>query len=70
MATKNQGTAGRFGVRYGNTLRSKVSKIEKDSRGKHTCVFCGKQKVRRISYGIWKCGACEKTFAGKAYKPY
>ncbi len=70
MATKNQGSAGRFGTRYGNTLRSKVSKIEKNSRGSHKCVSCGKEKVERVSYGIWKCGACEKTFAGKAYLPY
>ena len=70
MATKNQGTAGRFGVRYGNTLRAKVSKIEKDSRSKHKCPFCGKIKVKRQAYGIWKCLGCEKVFAGKAYKPY
>ena len=71
MATKNQGTAGRFGVKHGNTLRKKVSDIEKSSRGKHKCPFCGKEsKVRRQAYGIWKCGSCEKVFVGKAYKPY
>ena len=68
---KGQGTAGRFGVRYGNTLRAKVSKIEEFSRGSFKCPFCSKdKKVRREAYGIWKCRACEKTFAGKAYKPY
>ena len=70
MANSNQGTAGRFGSRYGNTLRKKVSDIEKDSRGKHKCPFCGKEKVRRQAYGIWKCGSCEKVFVGKAYRPY
>jgi large subunit ribosomal protein L37Ae len=71
MATKKQGTAGRFGTRFGNILRKKVSEIEKYSRGKHKCPFCGKdKKVRRQAYGIWKCAACEKTFVGKAYKPY
>ena len=71
MATKNQGSAGRYGVRYGNTLRKKVSDIEKNSRGKHKCPFCGKEgKVRRQAYGIWKCSSCEKVFVGKAYKPY
>ena len=70
MAGK-QGTAGRFGARYGNTLRKKVNDIEKFSRGKHKCPFCAKEnKVRRVSYGIWKCAACEKVFVGKAYKPY
>ena len=71
MATKKQGTAGRFGVRYGNILRKKVDEVEKSSRGKHKCPFCGKdKKVRRQAYGIWKCNACEKVFVGGAYKPY
>ncbi|MCA9486268.1 MAG: 50S ribosomal protein L37ae [Candidatus Woesearchaeota archaeon] len=68
---KNQGSAGRFGVRFGNTLRKKVNDIEKTSRGKHACPFCAKEgKVRREAYGIWKCSSCGKTFIGKAYTPY
>ena len=71
MATKKQGSAGRFGARFGNILRRKVSEIEKFSRAKHKCPFCGKdKKVKRLAYGIWKCSACEKKFVGKAYKPY
>lgn len=71
MVNGNQGTAGRFGVRYGNTLRKKVNDIEANSRGKYSCPFCGKaNKVRRKAYGIWACTACEKVFVGKAYKPY
>lgn len=51
MATKKQGSAGRFGVRFGNTLRAKVSDIEKQSRGKYKCPFCGKnEKVMRQAY--------------------
>lgn len=71
MAGKKQGTAGRFGTRYGNILRKKVSEIEKQSRGKFDCPFCSKsKKVRRQAYGIWKCNSCKKVFVGKAYKPY
>ncbi len=71
MAGKSQGSAGRFGVRYGNTLRAKVNEVEKSSRAKHKCPFCGKEdKVKRQAYGIWKCDSCEKVFVGKAYKPY
>lgn len=71
MVSKNKNTAGRFGVRYGNTLRKKVGDIEQQSRGKHKCPFCGKEdKVRRQAYGIWKCSACEKVFVGKAFRPY
>ena len=70
MVKKNQNSAGRFGVRYGNTLRKKVGDIEKSSRGKHNCPFCGKEeKVKRKAYGIWKCYSCKKTFVGKAYSP-
>jgi len=71
MVAKNKGTAGRFGARYGNTLRKKVSVIEKNSRGKYKCSFCGHEdSVRRVSYGIWRCSSCEKEFVGKAYEPY
>jgi large subunit ribosomal protein L37Ae len=71
MATRKQGTAGRFGARGGNISRKKISDLEKTSRGKHKCMFCGKEnKVKRQAYGIWKCSACEKEFVGKAYKPY
>jgi len=71
MAGKKIGSAGRFGPRYGNTLRKKVSDIEKSSRAKHKCPFCGKEdKVKRQAYGIWKCASCEKVFVGKAYRPY
>jgi len=71
MATKKQGSAGRYGVKYGNTLRKKVSDIEENSRGTHKCPFCGKEdKVVRKAYGIWNCKSCEKIFVGKAYKPY
>lgn len=70
MGTKIQGSEGRFGVRYGNTLRRKFGEIEKLSRGKYKCPFCSKEKVRKSAYGIWKCGSCEKVFIGKAYKPY
>jgi len=71
MASKKVGTTGRFGMRYGGTLRKKVADLEKSSRKKYKCPFCGKdKKVRRMSYGIWKCDSCEKIFVGKAYKPY
>ncbi len=71
MVSKLKSTAKRFGARYGNTLRKKVGLIEKTSRGKHKCKFCGKEdKVKRIAYGIWKCRSCEKKFIGRAYTPY
>ncbi len=71
MAGKSVGSAGRFGTRYGNTLRKKVSDIEKFSRAKYKCPFCLKEeKVKRQAYGIWKCSSCEKVFVGGSYKPF
>ena len=70
MAIKFSKTAKRFGSRYGNTLRNRVSKIESISRKRHKCKFCEKVSVKREAYGIWKCLSCEKKFVGKAYTPY
>ncbi|RLE98031.1 MAG: 50S ribosomal protein L37ae [Thermoprotei archaeon] len=68
--TKVVGSAGRFGARYGATLRRKVALIEAKMRGPHRCPRCyTRGKVRRISVGIWKCFKCGYTFAGGAWVP-
>ena len=64
---RKTGSAGRFGVRYGKTIREKVAKIEKKQRKKQICPYCKKQAVKRISMGIFKCKKCEIKFTGKAY---
>ena len=71
MATKKkgQGTAGRFGTRYGRKLREKVSAIEAKQKSNHTCPNCAKDKVSRTAKGIWECKKCKHKFAGKAYVP-
>lgn len=70
MAIKGQGSAGRFGTRYGNTLRKKVSLVEASSRKKYKCPFSGKdEKVKRVAAGIWKSEVTGQKFVGKAYKP-
>ena len=70
MATKKVGSAGRFGARYGKTIKVKVAKIEQRQRQKHKCPDCAKHQVKRVSLGIYHCGKCGKKFAGKAYVPY
>ncbi|MBU7016085.1 MAG: 50S ribosomal protein L37ae [Theionarchaea archaeon] len=59
----------RFGARYGRKLRKKVTEIEKKMKRKHKCPQCGRNAVKRISTGIWKCSKCGTTFAGGAYLP-
>ena len=68
MATKKAGSAGRFGVRYGRKLRTKVNAVEKVQRGKHKCPYCNRLTAKRMSPGIWQCKKCEAKFTGKAYR--
>ena len=68
--TKITGISGRYGVRYGSTLRKKVKRIETRRRMPHRCPRCGTPgKLIRISVGIWKCKKCGYTFAGGAWIP-
>jgi large subunit ribosomal protein L37Ae len=67
MALKKLGSAGRFGSRYGRRIRQKVLAVEKVLYGKHTCPYCKKNGVKRVSSGIWYCNKCNAKYAGKAY---
>uniref|UniRef100_A0A7C1P600 Large ribosomal subunit protein eL43 n=1 Tax=Thermofilum pendens TaxID=2269 RepID=A0A7C1P600_THEPE len=68
--TKIVGPAGRFGARYGSTLRKKVALIERKMRAKHRCPRCDTLgSLRRVSIGVWTCKKCGYTFAGGAYTP-
>jgi len=64
---KITGSAGRFGVRYGKTIRTRVIQIEKKQRKKQMCPFCNKPRAKRIAMGIFTCSKCNAKFAGKAY---
>merc|ERR1712054_76754 len=65
--TKKAGITGKYGVRYGASLRKQVKKMEVSQHSKYTCVFCGKDSVKRSVVGIWKCYSCKKVVAGGAY---
>ncbi len=67
--TKKAGRAGRFGARYGYTLRQRVAKIEKNMKTLHKCPNCQTKAVRRLSTGIWDCRKCGHKFTGGAYAP-
>ncbi|KAG5833889.1 hypothetical protein ANANG_G00280700 [Anguilla anguilla] len=62
--TKKVGIVGKYGTRYGASLRKMVKKIEISQHAKYTCSFCGKTKMKRKAVGIWNCGSCMKTVAG------
>lgn len=40
--TKKVGITGKYGTRYGASLRKMVKKIEITQHSKYTCTFCGK----------------------------
>ncbi|PVV01872.1 hypothetical protein BB560_003697 [Smittium megazygosporum] len=65
--TKKVGISGKYGTRYGASLRKQVKKMEITQHATYTCAFCGKDSVRRTSVGIWKCKGCRKVIAGGAW---
>lgn len=34
---------------------------------KYICLFCGKESIKRIVIGIWKCRKCKKIITGGAW---
>ena len=67
--TKKVGSTGRFGTRYGSTIRKRVRKIETESKQRHICPSCDSKKVTRVSVGIWKCKFCGYRFTGGSWGP-
>ncbi|HLC55182.1 MAG TPA: 50S ribosomal protein L37ae [Candidatus Nanoarchaeia archaeon] len=68
MARNKRGPAGRFGARYGASLRRKVQEVEERLKAQKQCPDCKKMTLRRIASGIWQCNKCEIKFAGGAYE--
>ena len=64
--SKLLGAAGRFGVRYGQSVKRRIATIEYKQRKKQACPFCSGRAVR-LSKGIWQCRRCDKKFAGHTY---
>ena len=64
--TKKVGITGKYGTRYGASLRKIVKRYEIQQRARYMCTFCGKENVKREAGGIWKCNSktCNKVMAG------
>lgn len=65
--TKKVGIVGKYGTRYGASLRKIIKKMEVSQHSKYFCNFCGKFSTKRTAVGIWECKACGKVQAGGAY---
>lgn len=59
--TKKVGIVGKYGTRYGASLRKMVKKMEITQHQKYTCIFCGKEAMKRKAVGIWNCSKCHKV---------
>ena len=64
--TVKVGITGKYGTRYGSSLRRQIKNIEISQHSRYTCSFCGKDTVKRKAVGIWDCSACKKVVAGGA----
>ncbi len=67
--TKKVGSTGRFGTRYGATIRKRVRKIDDSLKSRYECPSCGSVKVKRVSIGIWQCNFCGFRFTGGSWAP-
>ncbi|MEZ0393909.1 MAG: 50S ribosomal protein L37ae [Desulfurococcaceae archaeon] len=68
--TRVVGIAGRYGARYGSTIRKRAKEVLEKRYAEHECPFCASRgTVVRISVGMWKCLKCGNTWAGGAYVP-
>jgi len=65
--SKKSKSAGRFGARYGRSVRNKLVNVEQKQRKKQKCPYCGKIGLKRLSKGIWHCKKCDKKFASDTY---
>jgi large subunit ribosomal protein L37Ae len=62
-------SSGRFGARYGVSVRKGIKNIEEIEKALHECPQCRQIKVKRESAGIWECRHCGYKFVGGAWAP-
>ena len=70
LRTKKVKSVGRFGPRYGVSIRRRIREVEARQKAWHTCPSCAAEKVKRVSTSIWECRKCGHKFAGAAYMPH
>ena len=69
LRTKKVKSVGRFGARYGVSIRRRIREVEARQKVWHACPSCAAPRVKRVSTGIWECRKCGHKFAGGSYLP-
>lgn len=54
-------------VRYGRRIRMLATAADVTKVKAYECPKCGKVKVKRKYYSVWKCKSCDAVYAGGAY---
>ncbi len=54
-------------IRYGASIRKRADKIRHEKIARYSCDMCGKDSVKRLGTGIWKCRHCGTMYAGGSY---
>ena len=65
--TKKVGIVGKWGTKFGATLRKITKKFEVTKKAKYLSPFSGKESVKRTAVGIWKCKDTNRKIAGGAW---
>merc|ERR1712083_122457 len=65
--TKKVGICGKYGCRYGASIRKVVKKFKITQRAKYVSPFSGKESVKRVATCIWNCKSTNRKIAGGAY---
>merc|ERR1739838_738404 len=68
--TKKVGIFGKYGTRYGASLRKIVKKMEVSQHKRYQSPFCGANTLKRTAVGIWQCSRTGKKVAGGAWEPH
>merc|ERR1711920_574443 len=58
--TKKVGIVGKYGTRYGASLRKIVKKMEVSQHKRYQSPFCGANTLKRTAVGIWQCSRTGK----------
>ncbi len=67
--TKKVGSSGKFGPRYGLSVKKQIRSLDTSKTKKYACPRCCKENVKRVSAGIWECRSCSLKYAGGAFAP-